>query len=278
VAEVSAGAALWGGVQGVRWAEHQDAYDASFGEVTAQMFAHAKIGPGDRVLDIGCGCGQVGRMAAGRAKSGRVLGVDVSAPMLERAKLLAAREGLDNVDYILADAETHRFEAGAFDVAISRCGVMWFGDTEAAFANIGVALRPGGRLVFSSWQGADRNPASGARDSAYLAAGLPLNDAAPGTGPFSLAEPDRIVALLETAGYENVVAHDVTTDRLLGATIEEAYELHLGGSSMREHYAGLTEEAIRQGFDAAKADVARWIAHDGVRVPAAAWVVSATRH
>jgi SAM-dependent methyltransferase len=119
--------------------------------------AAARVGPGDRVLDIGCGTGQSTREAARAAASGSVLGVDLSAPAIKLARELTAGEGLSNVSYLRADAQVHPFPAGHFDVCISRFGTMFFADPVAAFANIGTALRPGGRLVMLVWQARERN-------------------------------------------------------------------------------------------------------------------------
>jgi ubiquinone/menaquinone biosynthesis C-methylase UbiE len=95
-----------------------------------------RIRPGDHVLDIGCGAGQTTRDAARLAVAGSVLGVDVSAPMIECARRLTDAAGLQNVDFERADAETHHFPAEHFDVVISRFGTMFFRDSVAAFTNI----------------------------------------------------------------------------------------------------------------------------------------------
>lgn len=91
----------------------------------------------DQVLDIGCGTGQTTRQAARTARAGCALGVDVSAPAIKRARELARAEGLRNVTFEDADAQTHRFPPERFDLAMSRFGIMFFDDPVAAFANIG---------------------------------------------------------------------------------------------------------------------------------------------
>ena len=90
------------------------------------------ISPGDDVVDIGCGTGLTTREAARAAAPGRVVGVDVSERMLERARQVTAAERLDNVRYELGDAQVHRFDPARFDVAISRFGTMFFADPVAA--------------------------------------------------------------------------------------------------------------------------------------------------
>jgi SAM-dependent methyltransferase len=101
----------------------------------------------DHVLDIGCGTGQTTRQAARTARAGSAFGVDVSAPAIKRARELARTEGLRNVTFEHADAQVHGFPPARFDLAMSRFGTMFFDDPVAAFANIGRALRPAGRLV-----------------------------------------------------------------------------------------------------------------------------------
>jgi ubiquinone/menaquinone biosynthesis C-methylase UbiE len=99
----------------------------------------------DHVLDIGCGTGQTTREAARIARAGSALGVDISAPAIARAREVARTQGLRNVTFECADAQSHRFPQERFDLAINRFGKMFFDDPAAAFANNGPALRPAGR-------------------------------------------------------------------------------------------------------------------------------------
>ena len=117
-------------------------YDAELRLHNEHLRAAADVQPSDRVLDIGCGTGLTTREAARAAVDGNVLGVDVSAPMLEWARRLSDEEGLDNIAYEEADAQTYPFPPEHFDLCISRCGTMFFADPVAAFTNIGHALRP----------------------------------------------------------------------------------------------------------------------------------------
>src|SRR3954449_8892078 len=129
-----------------------DFYDAELRAHHDHLRAAYGISPGDEVVDIGCGTGLTTREAARAAAPGRVVGVDVSESMLERARQVTVAERLDNVRYELGDAQVHRFDRAGFDVAISRFGTMFFSDPAAAFANIAAALRPGARLVLLVWQ------------------------------------------------------------------------------------------------------------------------------
>ncbi|MFE0818598.1 class I SAM-dependent methyltransferase [Streptomyces sp. NPDC058847] len=136
------------GPVGAHWAEPRTRYDAMPAGVHDALFEAAGIVPGDRVLDVGCGAGATTRIAARLAAPGHAVGVDVSAPLLERARASTAAEGIDNVSYVCADARVHPFPAGGYDVVVSRGAVMLFAGHAAAFRRLARALRPGGRLAF----------------------------------------------------------------------------------------------------------------------------------
>ncbi|MDF2901645.1 MAG: SAM-dependent methyltransferase, partial [Phenylobacterium sp.] len=185
--------AYWNNAAGETWAALQDRLDRQIEPLGLRAIEAGAPQPGERVLDIGCGCGQTSFELARRVgPSGRVLGVDISAPMLEVARQRAAGAAA-NVSFIEADAQTHAFQNGGFDLAISRFGVMFFDDPTAAFRNIGAALRPGGRLSFVCWRPMLEN----AWMATPLFAAMPLlpplpppDPAAP--GPFAFADPERV--------------------------------------------------------------------------------------
>jgi ubiquinone/menaquinone biosynthesis C-methylase UbiE len=144
----------------------------------------ARLDDHDHVLDIGCGAGQTTRQAAKTARAGSGFGVDISVAAIERARRLARAEGLRNVTFEQADAQVHPFPPERFDLAISRFGTMFFDHPVAAFANIGRALRPAGRLVMMVWQARERNEWDVSIRRALDAAAAPG-----GPDPFSLADP-----------------------------------------------------------------------------------------
>jgi SAM-dependent methyltransferase len=196
----------WNGDEARHWIDEQDRYERQLAPFAAELLRAAAIGSTDRVLDVGCGCGGTTMLAAHDAATAR--GIDISEPMLDQARTRAATANIANVQFDQADAQTHAFEPASFDVAISRFGVMFFDDPDAAFANIARALRPGGRLAFVCWQELGRNdwlliPGMAAAQH------VPLPDLGPPGGPgmFSLAEPDQLHKLLQSAGFVDV---DVT--------------------------------------------------------------------
>ena len=132
-------------------------YDAELGLYDDVLRSAWGVGPGDHVVDIGCGTGRTTRHAARLAVGGSALGIDVSADAVARARELAREDGLRNISFECADAQVRRFPDGRFDLAISRFGTMFFGDPVAAFSNIGRALRPTGRLVMMVWRAEEHN-------------------------------------------------------------------------------------------------------------------------
>jgi SAM-dependent methyltransferase len=215
-----------------------DFYDGELRAHHEHLRAAYGIGPGDAVLDIGCGTGLTTREAARAAAPGLVVGVDVSGRMLERARQLTAAERLGNVRYELGDAQVHRFEPAGFDVAISRFGTMFFSDPAAAFANIAAALRPGARLVLLVWQRREHNEWARAIDAALGDAAQPPQ---PGSDPFSLGDADVTASLLEDAGFDGVRFEDVHEPVLYGHDLDAALAFVRGFQDTSAALASLSD-------------------------------------
>jgi ubiquinone/menaquinone biosynthesis C-methylase UbiE len=171
-------------------------YDAELRRHNEVLRRAAGVQIDDHVLDIGCGTGQTTRQAARAARAGSALGVDISAPAIERARELARAEGLRNVTFEHANAQVHRFPQARFDLAISRFGTMFFDDPGAAFANLGRALRPAGRLVMMVWQTHERNEWDVTIHQSLKAADEPVTIPSGGPDPFSLADPPVVTRIL----------------------------------------------------------------------------------
>ncbi|WP_406072039.1 class I SAM-dependent methyltransferase [Streptomyces sp. NBC_01020] len=270
-------AKAWNGYEGTHWAQNQDRWDAVNGGFNDPLLTAAAIEEGDRVLDIGCGAGSTTRLAARRARSGQALGLDLSAPMLARAREAAQHEGLGNVTFEEGDAQVHALAPGAFDVAISRFGVMFFADPVAAFANIGRALRPGGRLAFVCATAADGNE--------WLQAIAALRDLLPvgefgaqgSPGMFSLADPDRTCEVMAAAGFEHIGAAHTEAFGTWGQNADDAAAFLLGsgpGHHLISQVAPEVQERARQTLT----DTLRRHEEAGaLRLRSTAWLVTADR-
>jgi SAM-dependent methyltransferase len=268
-------AEAWNGWEGVLWARHRARYNAMVGAFNDSLFRTAAITPDDHVLDVGCGTGHVTLLAARRAARGHVLGVDLSAPMLERGRADAAAEGIGNVRFDQGDAQVHPFPDAGFDVAISRGGVMFFGDAVAAFANIRRGLRPGGRLVFLG-------PRGGGPDSDYARATAALRpvlrEPSPASrGMGSLVEPDRIREVLGAAGFGAVEVEPVTAPMDYGRDAADAAEFILGQGPVRFNLAAIAPDVVERTREQLREGLEAYETPEGVRITGAVWLVSATR-
>ncbi|NKY44019.1 class I SAM-dependent methyltransferase [Nocardia cerradoensis] len=259
----------WNGYEGEHWADHADRYDAVNSGINEPLLAAAKIAPGDRVLDIGCGNGQLTRAAARRAAS--ATGVDLSGPMLARARLLAEAEGVHNVSFEQGDAQVFGFAPGSYDVATSRFGIMFFADPVAAFTNISRALGPGGRLAVAVPAMADSEIAG-----VFAAAAAHLPGFEVGHGFSAFADAAATADLLGAAGFADVGNELVVTDSVWGADVDDATEFVVGWGPVRYHRLRNdfgTDAEVRAAVAAALAP----FAGDGpVRLRAASRLVTAT--
>jgi SAM-dependent methyltransferase len=265
----------WDGDEGAYWAANADHFDRAVAAYHDRFLASADVHASDQVLDVGCGTGQATRDAARAAVSGSALGVDLSSQMIGLARSRAAQAGIVNARFEHADAQIYPFRPGTFDVAISRTGAMFFGDPVAAFANIARALRRGGRLVLLTWQGPDGN--EWIRElAAALAGGRDLPTPAPdGPGPFALADPERVRAVLGAAGFTEIQLEAHSEAMWFGEDADGAHRFALG--LLGWMLDGLDDEGRRRAVDNLKVTL---IAHDtghGVLFGSAAWTIRATR-
>ena len=231
----------------------------------------------DDVLDIGCGMGQTTREAARMAPDGNVVGVDLSAAMTERAQELAAADGLHNVTFVHADAQSHSFPSESFDVAISRFGTMFFPDPVAAFANIAQSLRRDGRLVMMVWQAHERNEWSVAIAHALTGDGEFLSPPPPGTDPFSLADPDTVTRTLDLAGFTDMTFSDVREPVYYGPDVATALEWVRGFTCTNKVMSSLGSASAEHNLERLRATLAAHAGADGVWFDASAWIVAARR-
>lgn len=268
-------AAIWDGEEGDEWVANADRYDATDRWINERFESATVIEATDRVLDIGCGTGKSSRDAARRAKEGSVLGVDLSSRMLEDARRRSADEGFTNIECLQADAQVHPFERGAFDVAISVFGAMFFVDPTAAFANIRRSLRSGGTVAFLAWQRFEDNEWLTTIFDA-LAAGRDLPAPASGEpGPFGLADPDQVLTLLGHAGYIDGQMTSITAPMWLGDSPDEAWTFVSEMGIVRGLTGGLDEPTAAAALSELRRRIDARQTPDGVAFGSAAWLITA---
>jgi SAM-dependent methyltransferase len=252
-------------------------YDAELRRHNEALRRACGIQLGDHVLDIGCGTGQTTRQAARTAQAGSALGVDVSAPSIERARELARAEGLRNVTFEHANAQVHRFPQERFDLAISRFGTMFFDDPGAGFANIRRALRPAGSLVMMVWQAHERNEWDLAIHQSLKAAEGPVALPSGGPDPFSLADPPAVTEILEAAGFADVAFTDVHEPVYYGPDVTAALEWVRGFTCTSEVLKQLDPAAAAGALGRLREALAAHLSDDGVWFNSRAWIVTARR-
>jgi ubiquinone/menaquinone biosynthesis C-methylase UbiE len=252
-------------------------YDAELRRHNEVLRRACGVQPHDHVLDIGCGTGQTTRQAARTAQAGSAVGVDTSAPAIERARELARAEGLDNVAFEHADAQDHRFPPQHFDLAISRFGTMFFDDPAVAFANINRALRPAGRLVMMVWQAHERNEWDVAIHQSLEAADGPTAAASTGPAPFSLADPSTVKGLLEAAGFTGVTFTDVHEPVYYGPDGTAALDWVRGFTCTNDVLKRLDPAAADRALERLRDALAAHQSDDGVWFNSRAWIVTARR-
>ncbi|MGA7759224.1 MAG: methyltransferase domain-containing protein [Ilumatobacteraceae bacterium] len=268
----------WNGGESVHYVTHADRYDRQLASFTSALLEQAAVTSDDVVLDIGCGCGVTTLLAA--ADAHRVLGLDISNPLIEIAARRAAAAGVGNAEFIVADAQTHPFADGEFTLVMSQFGLMFFDDPEGAFENIRRSLAPGGRLSFVCWQDLQANEwLRIVSDAVADHADVPeFGGRAAGPGMFALKRPDETVALLTAAGFTEAEVAPIETSLVLGGggTVEESLEFLLGMGMVRGVLGRVDGDEREQAIaDVRSALAERHVPDVGVTLGAAGWLASA---
>ncbi|WP_223194621.1 class I SAM-dependent methyltransferase [Pseudomonas sp. PSB18] len=271
----------WNGQSGESWVANQarlDAMMAVFGEAAIEAAAPAT---GERVLDVGCGAGASSLALAARVGAGGyVLGVDISEPLIDRARALAPQD--TSALFRVADASNAVLPEGAFDLLFSRFGVMFFDDPTGAFTHMRHALRPGGRVAFVCWRGVGENdwvrlPMGAIKDIVPLPA--PPGLEAP--GPFSFGDRGRVTRILTAAGFTDIAIEPFDASISFGegetrdAAIDDAVKIALESGPLSLVLADQPDDIRAHAWAAVRTAFADCPGERSVIINGAAWIVMA---
>lgn len=268
-------ASEWTGRVGTAWAEEWQRTDRSFGALTDRLLDQAALGVFTRVLDIGCGAGEVSLRLAERNPRARVLGVDISPELLDVARRRGAK--VANVRFSEADAAMWKAGPGEHpDLLISRHGVMFFADPTAGFAHLRNEARAAARLRFSCFRAHADN-----LWAALLASVLPSPQPASdphAPGPFAFADPERVEKILDAAGWGKVAFEPVDYAMIAGEgpdAVEEAMAYFQRIGPAARALTELPPSKRESASERLRSVLARHCSEDRVSLPAAAWIVTA---
>ncbi len=270
--------AYWNGPVGERWRARQQDQDTLLAPVAELVLQRAAPSGGEVALDVGCGCGFTTIELARRvAPGGRVLGVDISGPMLARARERVPA-GLP-IDFIQADATAYAFEPGAADLLFSRFGVMFFAQPRKSFANIRRGLRSGARLTFACWREPQSNPwLMLPLEAASRHVPRPAPVAPEDPGPFAFADEHRVRGILEAAGFGEVrfEAVELSLDIGIGRGLEAAVETATGMGPASRALEGQPPQLQAAATSSIRAALTRYQVGDAVMLGGSIWIVTAT--
>ncbi|MFT4571068.1 MAG: SAM-dependent methyltransferase [Hyphomicrobiaceae bacterium] len=270
----------WNDQAGASWVKFQDMLDTMLNPLGQAALDALLPVAGENALDIGCGCGHTTLELAKRvAPGGQVTGIDLSAPMLARARERANENNIDNAHFQETDAQTSPFTAASFDIAYSRFGVMFFDNPVAAFTNLRKALRKNGRMSFVCWRSVAENPWIMTTIAAAMEH-VTFDPPVPGApGPFAFADADRVRSILQKAGFANISIEEFTTDMTLGAgaSVDEtlAFLVRLGPIGRKIASGEIDDATLAKITESVRAGLTPFITDNGVVIGGSTWVVTA---
>jgi SAM-dependent methyltransferase len=266
-------AAFWNGPGGKAWLASYERIQKSVEPFSQVVLAAAGAKPGEAVLDVGCGTGTTSALLAKAVGSaGRVLGVDISEPLVAAARA----QKLPNATFSVGDAATFSFDKASFDLAFSRFGVMFFAEPVAAFENLRRALKPSGRLAFVCWRTPQENPW-----------GLvPMRAATPFLPPFERPGPEdpgqyafgdraRVERILGESGFTNASFEKIDRPILMGQDLAAVMESLSKFGPLARLFAEAEPAQVEKAKQAVAEALKSHVKADGVRLPGACWLVQA---
>lgn len=268
----------WNGMDGDYWVRQQDRLDRTLAPVLRPLLAFAAPRSGSTVIDVGCGCGATTiELARAVGPSGRVIGLDISQPMLELAK---ARLGeFENATCMLGDAADLPLDGLNAELIVSRFGVMFFGDPVAAFTNLRTGVAPGGRVRFACWRPVNENPwLQIPLHAAYEHVPRLPKPEPEEPGPFAFADTARVTRILTSAGFTapTFTPLDLQLDIASGGTLEDAVMQSSQMGPTKRALADQPDEIRAAALEAIRRALTPYASSSGVTLPAAVWLVAAT--
>ena len=268
--------AFWNGPGGHTWVARQEHTDVILAPMAEALLAFAAPRTGERVLDVGCGCGATTlEFARAVGPAGRVAALDISGPMLAEGQARAEAAGIANVDWRQADAATAALDG--FDLLTSAFGVMFFGDPVAAFANMCRAACPGARMAFVCWRPLAENPWMQVPMNAVSRQLPPRPKPIPNApGMFAFADPERVSEVLTAAGWAppRLDKLDLDLDIAAGRGLEEAVVQSTQIGAVNSWLRNQPAEVVSVAIASLREALAAHLHGASVRLPGAMWLVS----
>lgn len=262
----------WNGPGGATWALNQARLDDMLTPLSAAAIRSAAAAAGERVMDIGCGCGDTSIALA--LNGAQVEGVDLSKPMLDLAR--QRTEDMHSVSFTQADASVVPF-ASPVQLLFSRFGVMFFDKPIEAFSHLHSGLSEAGRLVFICWQKPSANPWMSLGGKA-LQPFLPAPAIAPDPrvpGPFAFADRNFIEVVLAEAGFSEIVINSLKKDLKVADTLDEAMLMQGQVGPAARAIAELSGDNLKKALAALRHALEDYMSDDGLWLGSATWLVQA---
>jgi ubiquinone/menaquinone biosynthesis C-methylase UbiE len=266
---------MWNGAGGKAWVRAQTLLDTAFQPFADILVETVATANAKSVLDIGCGTGATTlAMAEALGPDVDCLGLDISETMIAHARKRAAESG-SHAEFLVADAQTHPFEAGRFEMITSRFGVMFFEDPVAAFRNLNRTAQPGTRLTLFSWRDPAENPFMTAAETTArpLLPGLPERQPN-ARGQFGFADSNRVTHILTNAGWQDVTHEKLDVECRFPLSAMDLYVSLMGpvGYAMAQGVDEATREKV---IEVVRAAFMEFAVGDEIVFTAACWKTTA---
>jgi SAM-dependent methyltransferase len=268
--------AFWNGLGGHTWVARQKHTDITLAPVSEALLALAAPRVGERVLDVGCGCGaSTLDIARAVGPKGHVAAFDISGPMLAEGQARAKAAGITNIDWRQADPATATLDA--YDLLVSNFGVMFFGDPVAAFAHMRSAASPGARMAFVCWRPLSENSWMNVPIDAVSPHLPPRPKAVPhAPGMFAFADRERIAQVLTEAGWAppRLDKLDLDLDIAAGRGLEEAVAQSTQIGAINSWLRGQPPDIVAAAIASIREALTMHLDGATVRLRGAGWLVS----